>query len=298
MVSIEWRYGTSAQQGGKAVPRHTTATRWAVSALLLGALTACARGPAFYPDEGVKPVFSFAVTDNPTPYSQCLAGLKQDGVNNLPRFAIGEISDKTGQYNIDEGGSELTQGVAEMVMSAFAKTRMARLVERFDLRIPLAELQLAQRSLSTRPASDFVLMPFDFLILGALTELNYNIVSEGASLHVQGVGAGARNVVINVALDLRVIDAKTFEVLYVASLQKQVMGVEVQANIFRFFGNTLVEFDAGRIRNEPLQLGVRSVVEMATYQIMTEFLGLPVANGCELVRSTYMDNQIEKGQGK
>lgn len=262
------------------------------------ALAACARGPAFYPEEGAKPVFSFAVTDNPTPYTQCLAELRQDGVNNLPRFAVGEISDKTGQYNIDEGGSELTQGVAEMVMSAFAKTRMARLVERFDLRIPLAELQLAQRNLSTRPSSDFVLMPFDFLVLGALTELNYNIVSEGASLHVQGVGAGARNVIINVALDLRVVDAKTFEVLYVASLQKQVMGVEVQANIFRFFGNTLVEFDAGRIRNEPLQLGVRSVVEMAVHQIMTEFLGLPVAEGCDLVRSSYMNDRIGKGQGQ
>jgi hypothetical protein len=44
----------------------------------------------------------------------------------------------------------------------------------------------------------------------------------------------------------------------------------------------LVEFNAGHIQNEPLQLGVRSVVEMAVYQIMTDYLGLPVSTGCSI----------------
>jgi curli production assembly/transport component CsgG/holdfast attachment protein HfaB len=71
----------------------------------------------------------------------------------------------------------------------------------------------------------------------------------------------------------------------VSSLQKQVLGYEVQANVFSFFGDYLVEFDAGRIQNEPLQLGVRAVVEMAVYQTLTDFLGLPKSPECELVQS-------------
>ncbi len=79
------------------------------------------------------------------------------------------------------------------------------------------------------------------------------------------------------------IDAQTLEVVHVVTLQKQIVGREVEANIFRFFGGTLVELDAGKIRNEPLQLGVRSVVEMAVHQIMTDYLGLPPSKGCRLI---------------
>src|SRR5690606_513678 len=117
--------------------------------------------------------------------------------------------------------------------------------------------------------------------------LNYNITSGGAQLFIRGIGGGARTVVINVALDMRVINAKNFTVPYTTSLQKQIYGFEVEANVFRFFGSTLVEFDAGQIRNEPLQLGVRSVVEMAVYQIMTDFLGLPGTPECGVVKTDH-----------
>jgi len=100
--------------------------------------------------------------------------------------------------------------------------------------------------------------------------------------------------VINVALDLRVVDSKSFSVAYVSSLQKQIYGFEVEANVFRFFGTQLVEFDAGRIQNEPLQLGVRSVVEMAVYQIMTEFLGLPKVGQCDLVEPDFFPNNLSE----
>ena len=124
--------------------------------------------------------------------------------------------------------------------------------------------------------------------------MNYNIVSGGTQLFVKGIGGGGRMVVINVALDLRVVDSRNFAVRYVSSLQKQIYGYEVEANVFRFFGDTLIEFDAGMIRNDPLQLGVRSVVEMGVYQIMTDFLGLPVAKSCDLVETGDMASYLEQ----
>lgn len=243
--------------------------------------------------KGVEPLYSYPVTSNATPYSQCLQSLRNVSASNLPTFSVGEVADKTGQVNYEENGHALTQGVSEMVVSALYKTGKARLVERLDLRIPLAELKLAEQGRLSRPANAYVQLPAsDFIIAGALTELNYNIVSSGARLFVKGIGAGARAVVINVALDLRVINARNFTVPYVASLQKQIYGYEVETGIFRFFGNTLVEFDAGAIRNEPIQLGVRSVVEMAVYQLMTDFLGLPVAPGCGLVETDWMSDEL------
>jgi curli production assembly/transport component CsgG/holdfast attachment protein HfaB len=207
----------------------------------------------------------------------------------LPVFSVGEVADKTGQIDPDNNSRALSQGVSEMVISALYKTKKVAQVERLDLRIPLAEVKLAETKKLARPESAYNNLPAsDFIIVGALTELNYNIVSGGARLFIKGIGGGGRTVTINVALDLRVVDAKSFQVLYVSTLQKQILGYEVEANVFRFFGNTLVEFDAGAVRNEPLQLGVRSVVEMAVHQIMTDFLGLPKGEGCDLVEAQTM----------
>ncbi|MGN6514242.1 MAG: CsgG/HfaB family protein [Rhizomicrobium sp.] len=260
-------------------------------ALLLSGCT----GQDFLGKNGVNPLYSFPVTSNETPYSQCLEDLARVPGDHLPTFAVGEIDDKTGQVNYTSNGHQLTQGVTEMVISALGKTGKANLVERSDLRIPLAEVKLAEQGRLSRPLTAYTAIPAsDFIVMGALTELNYNIVSGGASLAIEGIGGGAKMAVINVALDLRVVNSRNFAVSYITSLQKQIYGYEVDANVFRFFGNTLVEFDAGKIKNEPLQLGVRSVVEMAVYQIMTEFLHLPGEQKCALTQTDHMAKQLDR----
>jgi curli production assembly/transport component CsgG/holdfast attachment protein HfaB len=263
--------------------------------LVSTALTSCA-GLAPGDATGVKPLIVYPVTSNDTPYSQCLRKLKNVAASNLPVFAVGEIADKTGQVSYyDKSGNNLTQGAAEMVMSALYKTGKAHLVERYDLRIPLAEVKLAEQNRLNRPVEAFGKLPAtDFIIVGALTELNYNIVTGGVGLRVAGVGGGARMAVVNVALDLRVINSKNFAVSYVSSLQKQIYGYEVEADIFRFWDTTLVELEAGHVRNEPLQLGVRTVAEMATYQIMTDFLRLPRDPSCALVENDHMSSYLEQ----
>ena len=244
---------------------------------------------------GIEPLFSYPVTNNDTPYSQCLSALADIPVERKPIFSVGEVADKTGQINYEENGNAISQGISEMVISALFKTGKANLVERLDLRIPLAEMKLAEQKRLGRDIESFSALPAsDFIVVGALTELNYNITSGGARAFVQGIGGGVRTVVINVALDLRVVDTRNFAVRYVSSLQKQIYGYEVEANVFRFFGSTLVEFDAGSIRNEPLQLGVRSVVEMAVYQIMTDFLGLESSESCRLYETGHMAARLKQ----
>lgn len=247
-------------------------------------------------DSGVQPMVVYPVTDNETPYSHCLRNLRNVPANNLPVFAVGEIADKTGQNSYGEESrvnKNLTQGTAEMVMSALYKTGKAQLVERYDLRVPLAEVKLAEQNRLSRPASSFGRLPSsDFVIVGAITELNYNIVSGGVGLRIAGIGGSARVAVVNVALDLRVISTKNFAVAYVSTLQKQIYGYEVEADVFRFFDQTYVELQSGQVRNEPLQLGVRSVAEMAVYQIMTDFLRLPRDTSCALVESDHASSNF------
>lgn len=251
--------------------------------LLLGACAGGLPQQGGTRDTGVTPLVSYPVTSNDTPYSRCLSELGAlPGHDNLPTFAVGSVVDKTGKLAAGDEGFVISQGATEMMISALYKTRKARLVERFDLRLVNAELQFSKNSMSGRAVVDGAVRPSDFLLVGAVTELNYNILTGGAGLWVAGMGAGMRGVIINVALDLRVIDTGSLEIVYVSSLQKQIVGYEVEANVFRFFGSTLIEADAGHIRNEPLQLGLRSVVEMSVLDIMTDFLALPNETDCEV----------------
>jgi curli production assembly/transport component CsgG/holdfast attachment protein HfaB len=267
-----------------------------IGTLLPLTLTGCAQTAPMMggTETGVEPLFSFPVTGNRTPYSSCLDSLAHlKGYDRLPTISVGEVSDKTGTFEKDGLSRELTQGTTEMLISALYKTHKVNLQERWDIRVPLAEMKLAsQNMLQGRNYGDYKIKASDFVVVGALTELNYNIVSGGIGLNVSGIGANTRAVVINVALDVRVIDPRTLAVPYVTSLQKQIYGVEVDANVFRFFGTELVEFEAGNVKNEPLQLGVRSVVEMAAYQIMTEFLKLPQVPECHLKEENFNKNLV------
>jgi holdfast attachment protein HfaB len=72
------------------------------------ALSACAHGP--YSASGVKPVISFPVTTNETPYSQCLSALGTIPATNLPVFAVGKIADKTGRVDRTNYSTVLSHG--------------------------------------------------------------------------------------------------------------------------------------------------------------------------------------------
>lgn len=249
---------------------------------------------------GVEPLITYPVTDNRTPYSSCLEQLGRiKGVRRFPAISVGAVLDKTGTYEEDGLSRELSQGATEMVISALYKTGKVALQERWDLRVPLAEMKLAQGGmLKGRNPKQYNIRASDYVLVGAITELNYNIASGGAAVGVSGIGIDGRSLVLNVALDLRVVNPVTFEVPYVASLQKQIVGTEVSANVFRFFGNELVEFEAGSVQNEPIQLGVRSVIEMAVYQIMTDFLRLPQSKECHLQDENFSYDLVKDGPSR
>lgn len=255
--------------------KNTVTSRKALFAALAAvSLGACS--PNIDPADQTKPLLGPPVTDNATPYSVCLDGLAQNPGQNRPTIAVGNIVDKTGKraYDSINDSTEVTQGASEMVISAFFKTRQVNLAERLDPRIALSEQQLVQTDLIKRPIGEANVAPAHFVVLGAVTELNYNIHSGGERLFIGGIGGSRRAAVINVGLDLRLVEMRSLGTVYVTSLQKQIVGFEHEAGIFRFFGDQFVEFDSGKVRNEPLQLGVRSVVELAVYQILTEGLGL------------------------
>lgn len=260
------------------------------------ALTACitphSGGDGLY----TLPIGDAPVTGNPTAYSpalDCLAAHARHNQIAAPRVAVGRILDYTGTVN-EDGGRRITQGASLMAMSAFAKAG-ARLVERFDTSVTELELRYANNRLIGQEGDENVRRIYagqmpgsDYYFVGGITELNYNIRSMGVDAqggHTDardGVGnVGARLYVMNIALDFRLIDTRTLEVVDVISYQKQIIGREVRAGVFSFFDDTFIDIAAGERALEPVQLAVRAGVERAVVQVMSRFYRVADSSVCQ-----------------
>ena len=202
-------------------------------------------------------------------------------------IAVGDIKDYTGKYSQGDG-NVLTQGGALMVYSALGKLGGAIDVrERFDTRV--AELELAytdrrqlgdgnqhpladgkgQRAVPWLPYYGGSILKSDYYIIGGLTELNYNIQSGGIEAQVNQIGPRYRVFTMNVGADLRIVETRTLRVVRAVSLQKQIVGREIGAGIFRFFGSNLFDVNAGSKDLEPVQLGVRTTLEQGVIELIS-----------------------------
>ena len=224
------------------------------------------------------------------PAFACLGNAMVDRKVPVLQIAVGDVKDYSGKYSQNEGNA-ITQGGALMIYSALGKMGGAiQLQERFDTRI--AELELAYtekrqlgdgRTHSVEPGKPAVpwvpyfggsILKSNYYIVGGITELNYNIASSGAELYVSGVGAKRRTYTMNIGVDLRIVDTRSLVVVRTVSLQKQVIGEEVGAGVYRFFGNSLVDINVGAKNQEPLQLGVRTAIEHGVLELISAVAGI------------------------
>ena len=271
----------------------------AASGLALAACVSPVAGP-----RGVyaQPIGSAPVIANPTPYSPalyCLADWARANGRPSPTIAVGRIADYTGQ--VGENGRVITQGASLMAMSALAKAG-ARQVERYDTAVSEMEMRYAGAMILGEgaptepggPADPRRLIAgsvpgSDYVVQGGVTEVNFNIRTSGAELGGQNAGedepsAGGlfqlRWAVMNVALDLRLVDTRTQEIVDVISYQKQIIGREVSLGVFDFLNGNTFDLSAGNSGQEPVQLAVRALVERAVLEIMANLYGAPGPEAC------------------
>lgn len=250
-------------------------------------LTACGTLNTYVSADGTtgqyaRPIGNSTVTTRHTPYSdglQCLGTYLRFGGVRPARIAVGRISDFTGKQEL-EGGFKVTQGASLMAMSALSKAGLV-LVERFDTAVTELELRFANNKLigdgedGYRRIMAGDVEGSDFFLVGGITELNYNIRSSGVDAFAGSSSTtGAKGFVkanayvMDISLDLRLVETRTLEVKDVVSYQKQIVGREVSAGVFDFFGSTLFDVSAGGSALEPIQYAVRTVIERAVLELM------------------------------
>jgi len=230
-----------------------------------------------------EPIGGAPVISNGTPYSRGLSCIASYNAGYLaPRIAVGQIADYTGKEEADGSGRKVTQGAALMAISALNKAGV-RLVERFDTSVAELELRYANNKLiGDEVDSDYrrilagSIPGSDYYLVGGITELNFNIRSQGGSIDGGGLSStstrgflSANAYVMNVGLDLRLVDTNTLEVVDVISYQKQIVARQIEAGIFDVLGTTIVTAGLGDSALEPIQLAVRAVIERAVLEMIS-----------------------------
>jgi curli production assembly/transport component CsgG/holdfast attachment protein HfaB len=223
-----------------------------------------------------------------TPSSQALRCLARYDLGRRDlRVAVGEIPDLTGRYDFEDTGSFATQGATYMMVTALGQAGV-RQVNRSTLGIAEFELNQAiqqrlgegrpilvgNQQITYRPVPRGAFLGSTHYITGAITELDFNAVSGGVDVSIGGIGGAARYFLLQIGLDLAVTETQSTEIVLGRGWRKQLVGYEVEADVFRFFeiggDDELFDINIGEQPNEPLQGAVRWIIETAAFDLLRD----------------------------
>lgn len=123
-----------------------------------------------------------------------------------------------------------------------------------------------------RPITKGSIRGSDYVIDGAITQLDFNTYSGGGEVLVGGIGGGARAFALTAAADLRVTNTESTRIVRAGSYSKQAVGHEVYASVFRFFSSELFDIKIGDKSQEGLHAGVRWLMAEAAYDIVSSLV--------------------------
>jgi curli biogenesis system outer membrane secretion channel CsgG len=204
------------------------------------------------------------ITDVRTPFDDALSCLSGK-ISPKVTFSVGAITDATGKEQFTEGGTGkfITQGAGEIVQSALFNAGV-NILNRRDPRVLEAEIKWGIRSNNK-------IIPSRYFITGSINSLDF-IPGAGFETQIDGIGPRYRQHRILVGLDLSVTDSSTGRIVANSAIQKQIFADELGVGIGRFFGNILVSLDAANLRREAVSLAMRQMLNLATYDLLTQLM--------------------------
>ncbi len=185
--------------------------------------------------------------------------------------SVYNIQDETGQfkpYPASNFSTAVPQSATAMLVSALKDSGWFIPLERQGLQNLLNERKIIraaqengtaavnnQRQLSSLVAANV-------LIEGSIIGYESNVKSGGAGARFFGIGASTQYQLDQIAVNLRVVDVNTGQVLSSVNTSKTILSYEVQAGVFRYIDyQRLLEGEIGYTTNEPVMLCVMSAIE-------------------------------------
>lgn len=230
---------------------------------------------------------------------------KDTGIFSSDVFAVGVIQDKTGKYSATTGGPLPISG-AEMAISSMARIKYLTIAETTDLsasttlidpklisvqvgdKTALDPLRLGvQTATVTRPG---VFSLSNFYVAGSITEFSdqKSTVSAGFNLFDFGATYTQRN--IDIALDLRLVNSQTGQIVRVSNangaakgkpeeirdlitvnLRNNVRALDINGSYFRVTGDNVLSANLGYNFADPVHYAVREAIDGALAELFGKF---------------------------
>lgn len=186
------------------------------------------------------------------------AGLPKQGPK--PRVAVSEFG-ATDRFAAAYGGWNIGGGLAAQMVTSLIDSNRVLVVERAILSKVLIEQELGQSRLSSpltqTPAGQ--LLGVDYLIVGQVTEFEERQMGGGSSLAIMkgfGPKISGDAVAAHVAIDLRVIDSRTGEILHSHRSQGRAWDKSIGTKIDYKF----IEFGGEFFHKTPLGKATRAAI--------------------------------------
>lgn len=194
--------------------------------------------------------------------------------------SVYNIQDETGQfkpYPASNFSTAVPQSATAMLVSALKDSGWFIPLERQGLQNLLNERKIIraaqengtaavnnQRQLSSLVAANV-------LIEGSIIGYESNVKSGGAGARFFGIGASTQYQLDQIAVNLRVVDVNTGQVLSSVNTSKTILSYEVQAGVFRYIDyQRLLEGEIGYTTNEPVILCVMSAIETGVIYLVND----------------------------
>lgn len=197
--------------------------------------------------------------------------------------AVYSYLDKTGQRkpsdNVAHLSTAVTQGSEAWVIKALqdvGKGKWFRVVERVGLDNLIKERQLirtAREAFEGEKAKELKPLLFAGVIIeGGIISYDSNISSGGVGARYLGVGGSTQFRQDVVTVFIRMISVQTGEILITTAVQKTILSVKTQADVFKFvdMGTRAVEIEAGVAMNEPTNYAVKAAIEQSVVEMIKE----------------------------
>ncbi len=186
------------------------------------------------------------------------------------RIAVTKFENKvTGVY----GNWRLGDGFAEMLTTELMKTGQFVVVERQALQDVLGEQELGQSGVVRKESAAKVgqVLGAQIIIRGVVSEFTLNESGGGGGIGIAGFRVGGRSSNAHVAVDIRLIDTTTGQVLQSHNAVGKAESSGVNVGVSR--GN--VDFGAAAFQNTPLGQATRQAIHDAVHFIMLNMERMP-----------------------
>jgi curli biogenesis system outer membrane secretion channel CsgG len=190
--------------------------------------------------------------------------LEQRWIIAVPNFEVGTTGVKIGEADLSQEGEgfykELGSGVADIFVTEAFRSQQFRITERAELDKVLSEQDLATsgRIDSDTAAEVGQITGAELIVLGSVSE--FGVSTTGGGGKVLGIfGGSAETVTASIAVDIRVVDAKTAEIVAIGVGRDSQSQSNVQIDIL----NVIRGLQAGQSGTTIVDVAVRNAIRRA-----------------------------------